>query len=274
MKNVILATSINYKWNKIIPFIDSLEKNVEEFSLFVFTNQKYKYKSSRIQFIYKEDSKASGFNNSNNYRYLWYADFIKNNPNIENVLLADIRDVIFQNDPFEHISDNILAAQEDNTIGNCQFNSAWIRDLYGEEMLNELSNKSILCSGTILGSRERVISLLEFVINEIETHGPRLDGVNSNTIIDQGVYNYYCHLNPDTVKIVDNETGPILTAGYKQNFKVTKNAEVINENDEAFSIVHQHDRFNWLLTMLNERYNKKSKLSRSLIRLNTRLNKY
>ncbi|MFT5114927.1 MAG: hypothetical protein ACI8P9_004270 [Parasphingorhabdus sp.] len=145
-------------------------------------------------------------------------------------------------------------------IGNCRFNRTWIRDLYGEEMMNELKDKNILCSGTILGSRERVISLLEFINNEIKEHGPRLDHHKNKTIIDQGVYNFFCHVNAEIIKIVDNQTGPILTAGYKQNFRVTKDGELINGDGDSFSIVHQHDRFDWLLSMLNKSYSKPQKL--------------
>lgn len=190
--NIIIAASINYRKEQINPFIQSLNQFFEG-TLVLFTNKSYNYKKLNYSII--EINPFVSYSNSiygkiktrsaNNIRFFWYKEFLKNYSSYNNILLTDIRDVVFQKNPFEFVQNKILVAQEDNCILNCPYNSDWIRSLYGEDILKEMQNNPIYCCGTILGTRESINELIEYEL----LHMLRYNG--DDKFIDQGIYNYF-----------------------------------------------------------------------------------
>lgn len=72
------------------------------------------------------------------------------------------RDVIFQSNPFDFtlanassgaLSTHVIFAAEDDwvSIGSEHWNSMWIRDCYGNDVLQQLKHYTISCAGTTIG---------------------------------------------------------------------------------------------------------------------------
>jgi len=171
---------------------------------------------------------------------------------INRVILIDVRDSMFQSDPFKvlDISDNILHVVGEETrlpIGDCTWNRGWILDCFGEEMLNALSVKPIICSGVTLGSVNVIADYLH-QMNSILSgksfgHFPFCE----RNGVDQGVHNVivYANLLLTPVKV-----------DYEQDLLVSHMQTSLNSNALEFgdvvlnlflnspiSIVHQYDRW-------------------------------
>jgi hypothetical protein len=124
-------------------------------------------------------------------------------------MLTDVRDVVFQNDPFDfEIGDQVHGFLEDEryTLGSERHNRAWLTSAYGEDVANALADKPICCSGVTIGSRGAVVGYLEAIVKELLKLRTQVAG------IDQGVHNYVLHTGRvPRFTVVSNWTGPVLT---------------------------------------------------------------
>jgi hypothetical protein len=80
------------------------------------------------------------------------------------VLLTDVRDVIFQADPFAFPwPAGLNAVLEDRrmTIGDCPYMARWVRGHLGDAAFDLLRLKPISCSGTLAGDAPDVLAHLE-----------------------------------------------------------------------------------------------------------------
>jgi len=83
-------------------------------------------------------------------------DFLaENKDEYDQVLTIDVRDSMFQGDPFSDIivEDGLYISQDvpTKTIGECSWNGGWVEACFGTDTLNSLSKRPIYCSGVSLG---------------------------------------------------------------------------------------------------------------------------
>jgi hypothetical protein len=71
---------------------------------------------------------------------------------IGSVLLADVRDVIFQSDPFDHVSSGRYTGDEILKVKDCHSNAVWIKAAYGEDTYTKLADRVSVCSGVSVGT--------------------------------------------------------------------------------------------------------------------------
>lgn len=179
----------------------------------------------------------------NALRYFQYRDYLdQTDREYSRILLTDVRDVIFQHDPFDAPwSDGLNCALEDTrmTIGDCPHNSHWIRGHLGENALAAIAHKPISCSGTTVGDLPAITDYLRRMITSLETFEPgkRMAGY------DQGVHNHLIHTGQIPNMTLHDNTGPILTLGYvKGEPAMDDNGFVLNSAGQQSHIVHQYDR--------------------------------
>jgi hypothetical protein len=89
---------------------------------------------------------------------------------ISRVLHTDAFDVFFQGDPFSsHISpDRLTFVVEPHCIRSCGWNLAWIKQCYGEQGMEEMGHKFIICSGSMGGSAKHYLTFLELMTSQSE----------------------------------------------------------------------------------------------------------
>ena len=91
-------------------------------------------------------------------RYGHYLDYIlQSAKTADYVMISDVRDVIFQRDPFDHEFKAELKTFLESpsiTIGSDSFNRRWIENLYGKAVLKDIKESTVCCSGTTMGTRE------------------------------------------------------------------------------------------------------------------------
>ena len=185
------------------------------------------------------------------YRFEIYKKYLEEtNEKFNKVLLSDINDVIFQEDPFNiNFTEELYCALECNVLTDSNNNSSNINRNWINEC-NHLSindyenykNKYVICAGTILGNYDGIIKYLYFFINV-----QRIKIVN-----DQGLLNVYIYNYLTSKKILNYTESKILTLDRISfdTLNIDINQNIINNNGEKYSIIHQIDRCN-LPYMLN-----------------------
>lgn len=183
------------------------------------------------------------------YRFELYNDYLKKNTIFNKVLLSDINDVIFQEDPFSiNFTEELYCALEqsilsDNNNSSSCVNIEWIHQCnhLSENNYDNYKYKYIVCAGTILGSYDGIIKYLKFYE----------DTQNIKIVNDQGLLNVYVYNYLSSKKCLEFKESKILTLD-KINFETLniENNSIVNNNGEKYSIIHQIDRCN-LPFMLN-----------------------
>jgi len=177
----------------------------------------------------------------NGLRYFLYREYLAKHP-AERILLADVRDVIFQAAPFGHPwADGLNVTLEDGrvTIGQCPHNSHWVRGHLGEAALTELAAHPISCSGTTVGDREAMTAYLDAMTSRLREYRPaeRMAGY------DQAIHNHLIRTDALAEVTLHDNDGPILTLGYTEGEpKLDDAGFVLNRTGRRPVIVHQYDR--------------------------------
>lgn len=158
-------------------------------------------------------------------------------------LAADFRDSFFQRNPFDQTYDYdiILSAESSSiSIGICPFNSRWIKECYGTEVLQRLYNSTIICAGTVLANAKG----FELLTKTMFAHADRY-GAHCN---DQGVLNaaYYTGAFSNRAIVQKQGLGVINTVGHLASDDVEAritSGVYLNDDGQIPALVHQYDRF-------------------------------
>ena len=180
-------------------------------------------------------------------RYFLYLAYIRaHHDQFSKIFICDSRDLIFQKNPFQKIEiSNLLfcAESKEETIGSNFFNSLWIREAFGHDVLEKLSDKTIICSGTTYGTPQGMVDYLYKMVDLIKK-------VKDQGCKDQGIHNYLIHTNSiKDFSIVDDDKGPVSTIStFKphQYIYINDKKQVTNCSGDVLNVVHQFDR-HWKL---------------------------
>lgn len=177
------------------------------------------------------------------YRFLVYKSYLEQSQiTYENILLSDIDDVIFQDDPFSiQYNEDLYCACENNMLSgsnwSSKLNMAWIDECILPETDNtNYINQHVICAGTILGSYKSIKTYLEFYAN----------AYSIKVTNDQGLLNVYVYNFLDSKSIKPYQKSRILTLdGINfENLKFDSSKYVINHDGERYAIIHQINRCN------------------------------
>jgi hypothetical protein len=176
-----------------------------------------------------------------NYRHFLYYDYLlKNRGRFRNVLLADVKDVVFQRNPFDFpIEDRLYVAMESPRIpiGDCECTPDWIVAGYGEEALARVRDKAMSCAGTTMGPVAQIERYLRALLGQVEIMR------DAYACADQAAHNLLLHSGAlDPVERVENFEGPMLTVGTEPSYRLNDRSELINRDGSVINIVHQYDR--------------------------------
>lgn len=182
------------------------------------------------------------------WHYLTILEGLERRPS--HVLVTDVRDVVFQSDPFLGLPDEcLLLFQEDENfqLGTDASNLYWIRAAYGDEMAASLGKHPILCSGTTLGSFDSVLQYVRDVVDELGRLTPRIVGQLG---FDQGVHNVLYRTNKwPGATVMENFKSPVVTLGLTDSgqFVFDGKGHLLNGDSSVVPVLHQYDRHGSLL---------------------------
>lgn len=253
--NLVIGAAFNLPIRDIKRFVLSFRKyNIVDDLVLIINEEIFK---SLNNFFVKNNVKAI-INDSHkildiiphSYRYYLYADYLKNNLQYRSILLSDVRDVIFQENPFSELpSDFLYLFNEDANVKvqDEEFNSFWLKYFYGDESFNKIKNNNIICSGTILGSQIRIIEIINLINTEIlRLKKEQRTDIKTHTP-DQGIVNWLYN-QPNNRFFEIKKSGDIIaTVGcsiYKPQAtdQITADNEFIYVNGKKPCVIHQYDR--------------------------------
>lgn len=282
MKTAIIAAAGGYKPEDVKPWTESLIKSGFDGKVFVvvYDNNIELMDYFKSHNFYVLQTYNRGDFNVATQRFEDYMHLMKNDitNDIDLFLHTDIRDVVFQSNPDTWLRANIGDSQIVATAEGCLYkhedwNGDGMQKQFGKEIYDKVADKETLCSGIIGGTREGLISLftsmLEIAWSSDEPWG----------FIDQHFFNLAIRFIYENVtKIVPADSPWVLNCGtmiaipmnspewssgprtpYNSYERLRKGTYVENmlvdlpymdsENlvctpkGEAYSIVHQYDRF-------------------------------
>jgi glycosyltransferase involved in cell wall biosynthesis len=161
----------------------------------------------------------------------------------DQVLLTDVRDVVFQKQLFSNPCHELEYHFENSeiTIGDCAYNSKWISNTFGSEALNELANENISCAGTVCG---RARGIFQYLIHMQLTCLALTEDKRTAHGVDQAIHNYLFYKGAcRTAKRMTN-FDRVATLHYVNGDSLDCDEEgrVVNETGDISEIAHQWDR--------------------------------
>jgi len=160
-------------------------------------------------------------------RFLFYRDWLNDCPwCTDGVILTDVRDAYFQRDPF------VVAAQQKQQHPLMVFeeipileNTHWLTDFPVQSCREyKVGNTRMLCSGSVMGSREGIMDYLETMVEEFDYWKTREKCRIDMRGDDQSIHNYLYYTNRlKNAVSIPHRTGPIHVVGY-QAARIHENA--------------------------------------------------
>jgi hypothetical protein len=277
MSNLILGTCANYTADQLSPFFLSLKAAGYKGKTVMFVNN---VPDETIDFLRRHDCDVVAFSHIRHFkgagrlqqlyalimrcvfssnpprafrvlaakwwqfassRYFMYESYIRQaGDELDKIMLTDVRDVLFQRDPFDfHPCDGLCAFQESvPRLGDNFHNSKWIKESYGRNALDEMQNNPVYCSGVTIGPAADVLSYLEIMNRHLISR-------YASAGYDQGVHNYLIHKGIiKNVTVYQNWSGPVLTVGAMKpdDVPVSSDGLLKNKDGQPVNVVHQYDR--------------------------------
>jgi hypothetical protein len=156
-------------------------------------------------------------------------------------MLTDVRDVLFQADPFAfEWPDGLSVFLEDRsrTLGSCELNSRAMLQAFGRAALREMSGQPIVSTGVTIGATASIrehLARVTRILCELKDRRP----------IDRAVYNYLAHQEPGaTLHRFENTAGPVMTLGGVDPARLQFNdhGQIITPAGAIVNTLHQYDR--------------------------------
>lgn len=243
MKNLILGAAFGYNIDKVKPFVLSLRRHFDGLVVFVVdnvSNDLARFYEEYDIITYVPDSPIrKGYGNVDRFRF--YLDCLENFEDVDNVMLSDIRDVVFQSDPFvDYPKHDIELFAEPEIFGKCAHNGPWYNGLYGAEQLDKIKDQYVLCAGTTLGKFSTIVQYITILIEEIS----KLEVAGkAHGTCDQAVHNYIVYTGRFAdYRINHNGEGLVSTMHHSNILNFNRQGLLLNNDGTPTPVVHQYDR--------------------------------
>lgn len=174
-------------------------------------------------------------------RFVAFDRLLRGWPDVDGVLITDVRDVIFQADPFSPRPERLLAFQEyeAGVLADHAFNMKYIRALAGADLAAAVSQRPCVCVGTVMGPRDEVLRLCRTILMLATVPRSAIGGAFG---ADQAACNLAIHLGMVDAQLVPNY-GRVATLGMTAGANLTfADGRVVNPDGTISAVVHQHDR--------------------------------
>lgn len=278
MGNMILGAVLNYSYEDIKPWVKSIKALNTDISIGLIA---YNMASSDVEKLTKENVKIFAFkkDNSNNLSFDFYPNFsimvdrflhaslfLNELTDINNIIFTDIKDVIFQTDPFKYFSNKLIYLGSENlTYEEEPWGKNNILKSFGPYFYEKVKNNKIYCAGVIGGTRKALVDLFlnlyliskstiqqvpggggpdQAALNILISLTPYKDIIQFNSGHDTWV----CHAGAtiQAIECRDDQVGIISKSTNKLKLEENRpkivNNKICNKKDQIYSIVHQYDR--------------------------------
>ena len=172
-------------------------------------------------------------------RFAAFDRYVAERPEVRNVLLTDVRDVLFQRPPFAPQPTGLEVFVEGDRLGDHAFNMKYLRALAGDRMAEDLASAPAICVGTVMGPRREISRFCRMVLMLAAIPRSEIGGAFG---ADQAACNIAVHMGLVEAEVRENY-GRVATIGLTPGETLTfSNGEVVNPDGSVSAIIHQHDR--------------------------------
>lgn len=175
-------------------------------------------------------------------RFAAYDQWLTERPWIRDVLLTDVRDVIFQGDPFAGPANGleVFTESENSSLGDHAFNRKHLRALVGDSLARSVTARACICVGTVLGPAGTISRFCRTLLMLAAIPRSEVGGAFG---ADQAACNLAVHLGLVDARIQPN-FGRVATIGDQPSDRLRLNEEglILNPDGSVSPIVHQYDR--------------------------------
>jgi hypothetical protein len=188
---------------------------------------------------------SCAFNHPVSSRFAYYRWYLE--PRLgryRRVLLSDVRDVVFQADPFaDPFPAPLLVALDPGcwTMTSCQSNRLWMIDFLGQAAFDRVAGERVSCAGTVFGTAPAVLHYAQRMTGELVKVADRTLGRFGP---DQSVHNYlFWSGQLPGAAAVENGRGVVFTARGEDmsRFRIADGV-LYNFDGRPVPVVHQYDR--------------------------------
>jgi hypothetical protein len=260
MSNIIVTTTIGYDFDTIKTFLNSLNSTSFKDRLIIIDEKIIDFDISNYNFeiiweIVNKDDVPFKFIHNCNYRVFFYRKILDKYPDFDYIIFSDTRDVFFQINPFDFLNgDYIHCAMENNKIDNCKFNSYWMKSVVSPEEYESIKYRTVICGGTIIGSKNTIYYLIDWMIGFI-SHFSWMDIGDRLMILEQSALNVFGLRNPHLIQKHYIQNSRILTCGHSSTIlRINSDGILLNDLNEPYTIIHQYDRHPHIFKMIQEKY--------------------
>jgi hypothetical protein len=196
-------------------------------------------------------------------RYAIYLDYLKLRAgHYDQVMMSDVRDVVFQGNPFAGIDSpkcHFYLEGTARTIGTDPTNSRWVKGCFTAAEAGALAPHRISCSGITIGGMAEITAYLEHMVAKIAAMPLRIYRTIGHGY-DQAIHNYLVYLDPDIHGIVEENNGHIATMALepREFYRLDDAARIHGPDGRLYPICHQYDRFPDIRAAVEARYAGKS----------------
>jgi hypothetical protein len=175
--------------------------------------------------------------------FIYYSYLHTRRTSCANVLLSDVRDVIFQADPFQYSNDGGLYCYMDSAVklGDEPINTEWMTRTYGQACCASHLGKPVVCSGTTMGDVDAILAYLREMCVELMRALPRIVGLHG---VDQAVHNCLIWQGrlPGAV-LRENGRHAVMTLKNADigAFRMDKEGRLLNLDGNPAPVLHQYD---------------------------------
>jgi hypothetical protein len=251
-RDLVMGLAIGYGEKELAPFVVTLRESGFDGEVVLLTHGGdpslaaflRRYQVRMVPFV-SVSMMPMSMNSARMFRYLdWLLESFYNgeHPGYRQVLLCDVRDVVFQGNPFAEPPEGRLSfyLETARTIAACPVNADWMHRAFGPAVLAEVGALPVSCAGTLLGSASALLAYLVHMVRYIIAVPPehRFSGV------DQAIHNYILAKKLVQGSIAVPNAKRVMTVPSTQPTGLTllENGTIVNPDKSTSAIVHQYDR--------------------------------
>jgi hypothetical protein len=252
-RDLILGFATGYKPHMIAPFVESVRVH-GRFSgkvvLFVDPGAR-----KMADYLRSHDIEAIPFDSSKSpiatilvARFFAYFEYLRKQFDcgavFDQILLTDVRDVIFQRPLFEKPCEELEFHLEGTTIttDESDFTSRWVEIACGKEAVQALSSKPAYCAGTICG---RALGIFDYLAQMQLLALGLSEGARSTWWgVDQGLHNYIFYMGLTRAAVSKPNFARVATLGAVPGNTLVCDLKgrIINPTGDISEIAHHWDR--------------------------------
>jgi hypothetical protein len=270
-RQLILGAAIGYGPEKVRVFVESLRASGFKGEVMILiAMQQFRLRNFLRRYGVRTKSiwhRRSLFRSVNARRYQKYYKYLfARRHEFDHVMIADVRDVVFQSHPFAGMTDDKRHYfLECNSVEICNqaMNWRWVTALYGAKA-NVIARRPISCSGITLGPTDAMLQYLGTMAAEIhKVHWRIYRRIGHG--YDQGIHNMLIHTNPALAGVLEENNRHVATMQLdgQQAYKLDDEGRIRTAADRIIPICHQYDRFPEIREVVETRW------SRGLARIRT-----